>query len=74
MIAMRIRQPASRMEPQKPLTQAFSDLGSQLEDVVTHVMRCERWARFDDRLDLAVAGEESRPADLRARRAGGGRA
>jgi hypothetical protein len=30
------------------------DLGSQLEDLWTHVMRCERWARFDDRLDLAL--------------------
>jgi hypothetical protein len=30
-----------------------ADLGSQLEDLMTHVLRCERWARFDDRLDLA---------------------
>jgi len=32
-----------------------TDLGTQLEDLLTHVMRCERWARFDDRLDLAFA-------------------
>ena len=61
-----------RPEPAKPLTQAFSDLGSQFEDLITHVMRCERWARFDDRLDLAFAVEQSRPDRLRARRAGGG--
>jgi hypothetical protein len=47
----------------KPLTGLqLSDLGSQLEDLVTHVMRCERWARFDDRLDLAFAVERVRPA------------
>jgi hypothetical protein len=39
----------------------ISDLGSQLEDLITHVMCCERWARFDDRLDLAVAVERARP-------------
>jgi hypothetical protein len=38
-----------------------SDLGSQFEDLVTHVMRCERWARFEDRLDLAVAVEKAQP-------------
>jgi len=37
-----------------------SDPGSQLEDMFTHVMRCERWARFDDRLDLAYAVEKNR--------------
>ena len=36
------------------------DLGSQLEDLFTQVMRCERWARFDDRLDLAFAVEQLR--------------
>lgn len=30
------------------------DLGSQLEDLRIHVLRCERWAQFDDRLDLAL--------------------
>jgi hypothetical protein len=39
-----------------------SDLGSQLEDLFTHVMRCERWAQFDDRLDLAYAVEQNRRA------------
>ena len=31
-----------------------SDLGSQLEDLRIHVLRCERWAQLDDRLDLAL--------------------
>ena len=30
------------------------ELGSQLEDLRIHVLRCERWAQLDDRLDLAV--------------------
>jgi hypothetical protein len=55
-----------------PSVEGFSDIGSQLEDLVTHVMRCERWARFEDRLDLAVAVERSRTVQLRARRADGG--
>ena len=54
---MKIRQ--ASLEPGVPSwadgAQPLSDLGSQLEDLVTHVMRCERWARFDDRLDLAWA-------------------
>ena len=50
-----------------------SDLGSQLEDLVIHVMRCERWACFDDRLDLANAVELARPAGMRPRRVSGGR-
>jgi hypothetical protein len=29
-----------------------ADLHSQLEDLLSHVRRCEKWARFDDRLDL----------------------
>jgi hypothetical protein len=28
------------------------DLQSQLEELLSHVRRCEKWARFDDRLDL----------------------
>jgi hypothetical protein len=42
-------------------TSAIADLGSQLEDLVCHVLRCERWARFDDRVDLALAIERFRP-------------
>jgi hypothetical protein len=38
-------------------TPLVTDLGSQLEDLMTHVLRCERWARFDDRLDLAWSVE-----------------
>ena len=28
--------------------------GSQMDELITHVFLCERWARFDDRLDLAA--------------------
>ncbi len=46
----------------------ISDLGSQLEDLLMHVVRCEKWARFDDRLDLAFAVERLRPAPRIRRR------
>ena len=29
-------------------------LGSQLEDLLIHVLKCENWARLDDRIDLAL--------------------
>ena len=29
------------------------DHHSQLEDLLGHVRRCERWARIDDRIDLS---------------------
>jgi hypothetical protein len=32
--------------------EAEPDLQSQLESLLSHVRRCEKWARFDDRLDL----------------------
>jgi hypothetical protein len=32
--------------------EAEPDLQTQLEDLLSHVRRCEKWARFDDRLDL----------------------
>ena len=50
--------------------QGPEDLGSQLEDLVMHVLRCERWARLDDRLDLAMIVQRSRT--IRRRRTGGG--
>ena len=65
MLLMWIKQTPS--EPRRPSlagVSQLSDLGSQLEDLFTHVMRCERWARFDDRLDLAFAVERSRPTRL----------
>jgi hypothetical protein len=39
--------------------EAEPDLQSQLEELLGHVRRCEKWARFDDRLDLLgrVSGE-----------------
>jgi hypothetical protein len=36
------------------------DLGSQLEDLRIHVLRCERWAQLDDRLDLALRTSRTR--------------
>jgi hypothetical protein len=39
----------------------LADLGSQFEDVLLHVLRCEKWARFDDRLELAMALERVAP-------------
>jgi hypothetical protein len=30
-----------------------AQLGVQLEDLFVHVLRCEHWARIDDRIDLA---------------------
>lgn len=30
------------------------DLGTQLEDLITHVIRCEDWQRLEDRIDLAL--------------------
>jgi hypothetical protein len=61
MLPMWIRTTAREPRPPSPAAgPVVSDLGSQLEDLFTHVMRCERWARFDDRLDLAFAVERPR--------------
>lgn len=30
-------------------------LGAQLEDLFVHVLKCEDWARLDDRIDLSLA-------------------
>lgn len=38
-----------------------SDLASQLEDLRVHVLECERWARFDDLLDLATRAVPAAP-------------
>jgi hypothetical protein len=35
------------------------DLGSQLEELLVHVLRCERWARIDDRIALSLAVEQA---------------
>jgi hypothetical protein len=37
-----------------------TDLHSQLEELLSHVRRCEKWARFDDRLDLISRIEGNR--------------
>ena len=62
MLNMWIKQ-TPQEEPRRPSLAGvpLSDLGSQLEDLFTHVMRCERWARFDDRLDLAFTVDRLRP-------------
>ena len=36
------------------------DLASQLEDLMTHVLRCEKWARLDDRLDFEWRSQRHR--------------
>lgn len=48
--------PGSPKPPPAPL----ADRGDELEDLLAHVLRCERWARFDDRPDLAHAIDRSR--------------
>lgn len=53
---MSARSPVSRIEPtiETGRPAPGPDLGSQLEDLRVHVLQCERWAQFDDRLDLAL--------------------
>lgn len=47
-------------------TGEVDDLGTQLEDLIAHVFRCERWARIDDRIALSVDVERlRRPRHLR---------
>ena len=48
------------MSPAVPLTAEAApaqldapDHHSQLEELLGHVRRCERWARLDDRIDLS---------------------
>lgn len=38
----------------RPAGDLATDLGTQLEDLITHVFRCEAWERVEDRIDLAV--------------------
>jgi hypothetical protein len=38
--------------PEPPALAEVPDRHSQLEDLLGHVRRCERWARLDDRIDL----------------------
>jgi hypothetical protein len=58
---------SQRKLPTRLRAAQVADLGSQLEDLFTHVMRCERWACFEDRLDLAVAVEHATPRRRRRR-------
>ena len=41
--------------------QAPPDLGTQLEDLITHVFRCEDWQRLEDRIDLALKVRRETP-------------
>ncbi|MBO0681556.1 MAG: hypothetical protein J2P45_00240 [Candidatus Dormibacteraeota bacterium] len=41
------------------------DLGSQLEELLIHVFKCEEWAKLDDRIDLSVANWERAEARRR---------
>jgi hypothetical protein len=45
----------------RAIPRRVSDLASQLEDLRVFVLDCERWARFDDRLDLAMRCMPAKP-------------
>jgi hypothetical protein len=62
------QRPQDRGDPLGSGPAHVSDLGSQLEDLIIQVLRCERWARFDDRIDLALAVDRVRPQRARRRR------
>jgi len=64
---LRQRSPDGARQGSSGLPQ-ISDLGSQLEDLIMHVFRCEQWARFDDRIALSLAVEQLRPRRPRRRR------
>jgi hypothetical protein len=36
-----------------PSFEAAPDHMTQLEEILSHIRRCERWAHLDDRIDLA---------------------
>ncbi len=57
---MWLRHQAPNRRPPSSLAQ-ISDLGSQLEDLIVQVLQCERWARFDDRIELSLAVERVKP-------------
>ncbi len=37
-----------------PVAEAAPDHHTQLEELIGHVRRCEKWARIDDRIDLSL--------------------
>ena len=45
--------PALAAEPDSITIADAPDHHSQLEELIGHVRRCERWARLDDRIDLS---------------------
>ena len=40
----------------------LKDLGSQLEDLFIHALKCARWAELDDRIDLSLRIRRPRQA------------
>ena len=48
-----------------PDSQPAPDLGSQLEELLVHVFKCEEWANLDDRIDLSLANWERAKARRR---------
>ena len=44
---------APAVEPESASVAEVPDHHSQLEELIGHVRRCERWARLDDRIDLS---------------------
>jgi hypothetical protein len=43
--------------PPTPAGVEIPDHQTQLEELLNHVRRCERWANLDDRIDLGWKGE-----------------
>jgi hypothetical protein len=39
--------------PTRPRPENVPDFQTQLEEILSHVRRCEKWARIDDRIDLS---------------------
>jgi hypothetical protein len=46
-----------RSQPARPVAPDAPDHHSQLEELLGHVRRCERWAALDDRIDLWLQRE-----------------
>ena len=40
------------------------DLQTQIEDLLSHVRRCESWERLEDRIDLAIRVRRESPNDV----------
>ena len=40
------------------------DLHTQIEDLLSHVRRCESWERLEDRIDLAIRVRRESPNEI----------